>query len=318
MDLLVRSRIMEITYTLPATTRPRIKRLIKATLDTHPFLRASLALPLALRRAWIERHKQRFNRQFEETLGRASSGTLVMNIDNLGGEFAVDVRSSTTKRILREGNYEPDLVRLINRFVDRNHDAIDVGANIGLLSVFLSRYINANFRVLSVEPVPTAAALLKQNLQRNGCRENVVLFEGMAGAVNSTGEIHTIPGMEEYSSANGIHHAMAHAKGARRVKVPVRTLDSIVAEQGLAPGFLKIDTEGFELDVLRGAEQVLGQFRPVVFTEASDKLMKPAGHSVHELIELLESNNYHVSDAEAPGRKVTRTFDGELIALPGS
>ena len=220
------------------------------------------------------------------------------------------------RRMLRSPAYEPELVNLIDRFVDRNRDVIDVGANIGLISTCFASRISQSSRVLAIEPVPGAIRLLRNNLRRNNCLHKVVIFEGMAGQSSGTGEIETIPGMEEYSSAVGIHHAKANNRTRRTLTVPVETLDNLAALHNLSCGFLKIDTEGFELDVLEGANAVLDMHRPVIFSEASDKLMGPGGRSVRQLVQFLMEHNYHVSDVVSPGERISHPFDGELIALP--
>jgi len=53
--------------------------------------------------------------------------------------------------------------------------------------------------------------------------------------------------------------------GAKSTVVPVRTLDSEVKELGLVPTIIKIDVEGWELEVLKGAENILARYRPLLF-----------------------------------------------------
>ena len=57
--------------------------------------------------------------------------------------------------------------------------------------------------------------------------------------------------------------------GVKTVKVPVVTLDEVVDERGLQPGLVKIDTEGFELQVIQGSTATLETHRPMVLFESN-------------------------------------------------
>jgi FkbM family methyltransferase len=141
---------------------------------------------------------------------------------------------------------------------------LDVGANIGLSALALAPLLPRG-RILALEPSPRSAAALRCTLALNGL-ENRVAVEAVAmGAA---------PGETEFHDA--AHSAGAHlmdpgtlgGEALPRVRVPVETVDALVARHGLARlDFIKVDVEGFESEVLDGARATLARFRPVVFAE---------------------------------------------------
>jgi FkbM family methyltransferase len=120
---------------------------------------------------------------------------------------------------------------------------VDVGANIGSYTLIASEVREAF--VVSIEPHPATFAMLKRNVERNQ-RKNVACFNlalsDHDGSVNLTDK----PG----SSVNQVVEASGTNK--RYVPVPCRTLDHLCAELGIHPDIVKMDVEGYEVEVLKG------------------------------------------------------------------
>ena len=77
-------------------------------------------------------------------------------------------------------------------------------------------------------------------------------------------------------------------------KVKIRTLDTVVAELAVRPDLIKVDVEGFEFEVLRGAENVLRNIRPVMLIEIHPPQLKLSGSSDLALMAFLESRGYAI------------------------
>ena len=141
---------------------------------------------------------------------------------------------------------------------------LDVGANIGL-SVLAWAPLVPQGRIVAVEPSPRTARALARTVALNGLGGQVAVEAVALGAT---------PGEAAF-------HAAAHSAGAHlmdpgtldaaslpQVRVPVETVDALVARQGLGRlDLIKIDVEGFETEVLDGAAATLARFRPVVLAE---------------------------------------------------
>ena len=126
--------------------------------------------------------------------------------------------------------------------------AFDVGANIGQ-TVKKIRTIFPNTMIHSFEPVPETFEQLTRNVVRYS---NVECYRCAIGEVDGNVEI-------TVSETTGQNTISASAKpGVPRITVPTRTIESVCTDQGIDQiDVLKIDTEGYELSVLRGAQKML-------------------------------------------------------------
>ncbi len=137
----------------------------------------------------------------------------------------------------------------------------DVGANIGNHSVYFGRVLGAG-RVLAFEPQPHCFATLRRNLELNGLDPEGA-FHCMVGAESGQG------GVARFNPRNlgGTVFAPDAAGGIAMIALD-DLLDSPALE-GL--GFVKIDVEGAQMQVLRGAREVLRRFRPALWIELLER-----------------------------------------------
>ena len=282
--------------------------------DAHPSVRRALAPVLAVRRRAIQRAADRQQR----VLDRMSAMFVedpCLRIDEFEGEFYLDSRSSLFHRVLAAGHYEPELTRRCVECLDPDRDVLDIGANIGFHAVLFGRRMRQG-KVLSVEPTPRALARLKRNLARNGVEENVQVFEGVVSSCPGEVTIQTIAGREEYSSLGVMAHPSISGVATESLVVAATTVDALVRDRGLRPGFMKIDVEGVEHLVLAGATEVLATHRPVILAELSDPLLKANGSSSADVIRTLEAAGYRVSDPLRPAVPPGQREFGDILCLP--
>ncbi|MDO9710003.1 FkbM family methyltransferase [Paracraurococcus lichenis] len=142
--------------------------------------------------------------------------------------------------------------------------ALDIGANIGLSALALAPVVPRG-RILAVEPSPRTHAALRETVAANGLGERVAVEAVALGAAPGVAEFHAA---EHSAGAHLLDPATLGGESLPRVRVPVETVDALVARHGLARlDFMKVDVEGFETEVLDGAKATLARFRPVVFAE---------------------------------------------------
>ena len=287
---------------------------LRAFADGYP------ALSAPARALWRRFNAARAARERETVMSLMANyaaicvGDPCVHVREFAGDFELDVRSAPFRRLLRRGAYEPELSAICRRHAEGVVDALDVGANVGFHSVLLAKLVSG--RVLAVEPTSNAGARLERNLERNGVRDRVIAHRGAVSDREDTLTIKTIEGREEYSSLGELVHPAV--RGERWVEETVRvdTLDALVARHGLAPGFMKIDVEGFEHRAIAGATELLTRHRPVIVAELSDPLLRRNGSSAREVVEALEALDYRVSDPLRPrARPGTREF-GDLLCVP--
>jgi FkbM family methyltransferase len=143
---------------------------------------------------------------------------------------------------------------------------VDVGANLGIFSVWASRYLAPTGRIVALEPHPGAHRLLRRNLSLVHC-----LAESLNVACGATEQqlpLYFSPGRLTVATLEA-----SAGQGLERVDVPVRRLDDVLAEVGVERiGLLKIDVEGWEPQVLDGAAESLRRTDRVVLEVGRDKL----------------------------------------------
>lgn len=160
---------------------------------------------------------------------------------------------------------------------------IDVGANIGCVTAAGSLAVGANGTVLSVEPHPQTFKYLQKTVELNDCR-NVKIFNTALGA-----EIGVVNFSDERRKDDSNCVAMDSESG---IRVPCTTLSSLVEEQSASRiALLKIDVEGFEMQVLQGAEKIL-RCVECIYIEVLEHTLQKFETSTTDVLELLKSHGF--------------------------
>jgi len=137
--------------------------------------------------------------------------------------------------------------------IERDSVVVDAGAHVGIFAVRASKKVGGRGLVIACEPDPANYALLKTNLRNNRC-ENALTLNVALSDFQGEGTL--------YLESISCKHSLAK-RTARSIRVRVGTLDCILREIGVEHvDLIKIDVEGSELEVLRGAEGILQKGRP--------------------------------------------------------
>jgi len=202
--------------------------------------------------------------------------------------------------------YDPDVARAIQRFAGPGLHCIDVGANVGAVTLPMAKRVGPAGRVLAVEPGPPYVERLRDNLAANPALEQrvTIVAEGLSESVGTL--LWKPDPAHPYNAGMSAAHPYA-VPG--ELPVPVTTMDALVARQGWERvDFVKIDVEGMELEVLRGAENTLETLRPVVLFETMEVFRtlrrEQTGHPdvFAEIERWLQGLGYALYALEADGR----------------
>jgi FkbM family methyltransferase len=187
-------------------------------------------------------------------------------VDGLNYQVVLsDPEDHIQKHMLNGEPYEHDMLRDMAGRVGANGWIVDVGANIGNHSLYLTAM---GFYVMAFEPDPLLAKCIQSSMEINQFYNMEVQCAGL-GSENTTAEIVT--------QLNGNIGAQSLRVG--RGDIPVYQLDEFMVN----PSVIKIDVEGMEFKVLYGARETIARSRPVLYVESSD--WKP-------LAEWAKDNNY--------------------------
>ena len=197
--------------------------------------------------------------------------------------------------------------RVYLSFVRRGDVALDVGANLGAHTVFLSHLVGKRGRVLAFEPLAANIAALNETVRRRARHTNITIVPVAVGNPALREEMVTlrVPGDDptQASLALQTSGSWEGKPPVREVSVPLTSLDVCKDVQSLRHiDFVKVDVEGGELDVLRGASQVLSRHLPLIYCEAYDKWQASFGYGPTDLISFARSLGYPAARVFSEGR----------------
>jgi len=162
------------------------------------------------------------------------------------------------------GAYEPGCVRVLREHLSEGSVCVDVGANLGYFSILMAQIVGKRGQTIAFEPMPDTVELLRENVGVNRL-ENVIVVA--AAASDESGSVQLLSGASE-------HVAKTASMVGYRLEGPAQTtlvrslrLDDYFAGSARLPGLIKIDVEGAELMVLKGARETIARSRPVLIVE---------------------------------------------------
>jgi FkbM family methyltransferase len=188
------------------------------------------------------------------------------------------------------GTYEVRRLQAFRSAITSGAVIYDVGANVGIYSLLASRAVGAAGMVYSFEPLPRNLAYLRQHVAINHLQNCQIVEKAVCDR----------QGTQAFASAS-FSAPMAHLSPDGEILVPATTLDACVYSEAplRPPNILKIDVEGAEMDVLRGATRAIREFHPTIFLEIH-------GTQLHsDCKRFLLDHGYHVKEGY-----------GELTATP--
>jgi FkbM family methyltransferase len=227
---------------------------------------------------------------------------------------------------LRDGNPENYESFLIERLLVPGMTVLDVGANHGMFSLEAAHLVGRAGVVHAFEPTPRTCDLLRRNLSVNGLA-GVKVFASALGAEPGTARLrvhHEMSGLNTLASRD-VRWNRRTLAADEIIEVPITTLDLHAAAERIERiDFLKIDVEGFELDVLRGARGLLKDGRVArILLEIGDLTCATAGVEPSEVLDALESVGYQLHRISPRGEILERiqrfpatTFSANFLALP--
>jgi len=224
-----------------------------------------------------------FRRAILGLMGMGFAPPLLRGAEGIRIEFGTDVLHY---ELFVRQSWEPEMTEFMAGLVPRGGVVIDVGANVGYFSLLFSRWVGAEGHVYAFEPIRRTFATLQANLRANGATNVTALKKA---CFSSPGEakmlLDTDSGWSRLTTDGSGHEV-----------VELTTIDEFVRQTGLSRvDFIKIDAEGVDFEVLRGALGTLERHRSTV------------------LLEVLEGDQYASSEAGVRALVAPLGYEVEVV-----
>jgi len=217
----------------------------------------------------------------------APAGIVCRRSDYLG-EFTIHV--DTTYGIERKmftGVYENDAIKIIEKLVNEGDVCFDIGANVGPIAFALAQKVTPKGKVYAFEPGPPTFERLVQNIAVNPVYSSAIIAENL-GVSEQNGELLWSEGTGYDGRGNG------SLRVGGNISAKVVSLDDYCMSSGIDEiDFIKIDVEGMELEVIKGAKTILEKYRPILYFETLPNIEETRGFPVFtEIANILRNLNY--------------------------
>jgi FkbM family methyltransferase len=214
------------------------------------------------------------------------------------------------RNIIAMGSYDSALHAFIERHVKPGSVCMDVGANLGEVTLHLATRVGREGKVYAFEPVAGVHARLRRHVERNGAGDVVETLRIALSDRTGTGTIRHV------GSLVTVH---ADLTGAQEVELV--TLDDFVERNGIRRlDFMKIDIQGAEPLLLEGGRKTFASLSPDLLIEVAPRELRSAGRDSRDLCVMLEDLGYRLYRLNGRGigaridaRTVSPTFEANNV-----
>ena len=224
--------------------------------------------------------------------------------------WQLDLKEGIDLAIYLQGGFEPLTLREYDRVVRPGFVALDIGANIGSHTLPLARLVGPSGHVHSFEPTDFAFEKQRRNLALNPeLSKRISAIQAMLVARSNQEKPEAVPSSwpldgEGAATLHPIHLGRFEALEGAQV---LRLDDWIAQERPPKVDFVKMDVDGYEIDVIEGARETLSLFKPIMMMEFAPYIFAERGRSFKELLDALLALGYGA-----------RTVNGKTLALEPS
>jgi FkbM family methyltransferase len=294
----------------PRVTRAHVVWAYRLLLDREPETEAAIRQKLGI---WATTRDLRAafmsSPEFQNLnpgLGLSMEPTVVIKELEPGLRLFVDLSDVFIGHGILRGEYERAERALVARTARSGMTVLDVGAHIGYFTVLMARLVGATGRVHAFEPLDSVATLLERSIRENRFEDRVCLARVAVGDGSGTRQLVFASRTLNSGGAYLAGPDGSVPAGHEERDVPVVALDDYPLRRPVA--FIKVDVEGAEPLVFRGAERLLREDRPVVLAEVHPgQLERVCGLTPADVVAEMEGRGYECRDLD--GGRVVRRVD---------
>jgi FkbM family methyltransferase len=173
---------------------------------------------------------------------------------------------------LRGAAAELETIKWLRSVIEPGMTVIDVGANVGQMTLEMAHLVGPTGRVIAIEPGPGNLAVLRRHVEGNNFADRVTIIAAACCTLHGGKMELDIPGKALDAVGSGFQlkgigisqNPLNASVSSSKLTVNTVSLDGVVSELKISPAVLKIDVEGAEVEVLRGSREVLRKNRPAL------------------------------------------------------
>lgn len=233
-----------------------------------------------------------------------------------GINFSFDFSFSPYMNKIYHGLFEFTVQEVVKHFLSKGDVFVDVGANIGYISAIGAGEVGVSGEVHSFEPVPVYFEYLSLLSKLNPSHQ-LYLNNFALGEHEAANKIDV--GVNANIGANSMIEGFVHEDMvAETIVVPTKRLDEYLEEKRTCPNFIKIDVEGYELAVLKGASRYFEEGKnslPPILVEITPRVYRGPGMDISELEDYMFSWGYRSYSAFGRDRVDIKQLDCQTDIL---
>ncbi len=217
------------------------------------------------------------------------------------------------RRIWMTGEYEPEIWKAFQLHISEGAITLDIGANIGVNSIRMSKLVGENGKVFSIEPFEININRFNKNINLNGIK-NVELVPFAFGNKDELKKVHINLDEENLGSLS----LRNNKPGDILINVKIGD-DWILHNKIDKIDFIKIDVEGYEWNVIDGLKNTIAKCHPKIIIEWDTNYQLDAGIDLNVWNDFIEKNNYHIYQIDRYGLNkidnINEALNGNILLI---
>ena len=186
----------------------------------------------------------------------------------------------------------------------------DIGAHIGLVSIPAAQNMNLDSKIIAFEPSYKNYKHLKNHIKANNYNKKIKLYKNLVGEKNCKKNFY----YSKYESPLNSIIKVKQIERYNKKSINQISIDYFCKKSGIFPDIIKIDVEGAELNVLKGAKETILQYKPIIYLSVHPSHLIELGFNVNHLEDLIKSLDYKIEDFQ--GNKIKKIKFSEYILKP--
>lgn len=224
-------------------------------------------------------------------LNPKSITTNKIGLMNPGHKMVLNINDRIQRRMFVKKSHEPETEIHLKKFLKNSKCFLDIGANVGYFTL-MAKAINPDIAVYSFEPNPNNIKKIEENIKLNNF-QNIELSSSCVSDAAGTVSF-SVPPINE-SGWGRITNDHLPLDNFTHITTNAITLDQLMSEnyfKNNTPDLVKIDVEGNEYKILKGAKEFLTKNSAILCIELNEPCLKDCGSSSQEIIQYLKNFGY--------------------------